>query len=424
MQQSDSADVVLQTGSTTGGALFVLVLPSSWEFNTKRTSPYTLLILAHGYRGQGLPLSADLDQSHHTLKFAYVRQLVQQGWVVASTSYRRNGWIIADAIEDVDLLRCLVEERYGLPQHTLLMGDSMGGAIVTQIAERKEGESKRYHGVVGVGAALYTPDAPLVRSVDNPSFTYRPQIPVLYLTNQSEIEAPQYYVNQCRKKQGEDPGSGEGGREGVVPAFWTVYRDGHCNVNTKERYQAVMAVDQWIRTGTMEKLVADGTVQPAIGASLVQFTEEHEKGGLVASGQILEVDVYGNLTTNFQASDLKQMGINQFHSFLLNVIKLSTLNHSEKPTINEKNEKTENETKNEKEEEDEDEEELRNKRGSGYNKSVPVIYGTDYGDVVKGGWVGFISADGFLFVVKNMENGAKALGAVTGDKIVIKPLSG
>lgn len=55
---------------------------------------------------------------------------------------------------------------------------SMGGAIVTHIAEQENVQSM-YQGVLAIGAALYAKDA------NNPlSFNYNPQIPILYLTNQ------------------------------------------------------------------------------------------------------------------------------------------------------------------------------------------------------------------------------------------------
>jgi alpha-beta hydrolase superfamily lysophospholipase len=70
-----------------------------------------------------------------------------------------------------------VVEHYGRPSRTLLMGDSMGGAIVTLMAEAEQGQSpqeKKYHGVVAVGAALDDPTMPHPhRAADSPPLSRR-----------------------------------------------------------------------------------------------------------------------------------------------------------------------------------------------------------------------------------------------------------
>ena len=64
------------------------------------------------------------------------RTLLDEGWLVATTSYRRNGPIVADAMADLDALRAHIAATLGEPQRVLLAGDSMGGLIVTLMAER------------------------------------------------------------------------------------------------------------------------------------------------------------------------------------------------------------------------------------------------------------------------------------------------
>jgi len=60
---------------------------------------------------------------------------MKQGWIVAMTSYRREGLIVADAMKDVNNLRNFICNEQGYPYWVLLEGRSMGGAIVTYIAE-------------------------------------------------------------------------------------------------------------------------------------------------------------------------------------------------------------------------------------------------------------------------------------------------
>ena len=62
--------------------------------------------------------------------------LLQEGWILAGTSYRREGVIIMDSQMDILELREFVCKRYSLPRLVLLEGQSMGGAIVTLMAER------------------------------------------------------------------------------------------------------------------------------------------------------------------------------------------------------------------------------------------------------------------------------------------------
>ncbi len=134
-----SAAVVTQRG-TIEGAHYAIAHDQGLKWNKK------LLLIAHGYRPENAPLIADLfpDQS------AYAT-LITEGWIVAKTSYRRNGIIIADAIRDLDNLFQHISEEFGPPVRTIIEGDSMGGTIATLLMER---DDHQYHGAVAVGAAL------------------------------------------------------------------------------------------------------------------------------------------------------------------------------------------------------------------------------------------------------------------------------
>src|SRR5258707_4017357 len=70
------------------GAKFTLLRPHTWNNR--------VLLLAHGLRDADRPLVADLFPEH----LAY-RALLDEGWIIAKTSYRRNGVIVADAIKDL-----------------------------------------------------------------------------------------------------------------------------------------------------------------------------------------------------------------------------------------------------------------------------------------------------------------------------------
>lgn len=55
---------------------------------------------------------------------------MRQGWIVAMTSYRREGLIVSDAIKDVNNLRNFICNERGYPYWVVLEGRSMGGACL------------------------------------------------------------------------------------------------------------------------------------------------------------------------------------------------------------------------------------------------------------------------------------------------------
>ena len=193
-----------------------------------------LLLCAHGYRQPGTPHLHELHPEN-----TFVSQLVRQGWAVASTSYRRQGKVVVDGLRDVISLRTWALAHLQLSEHRplcILEGRSMGGAIAVLAAEGNHGAQGLFDGVIAIGAALLhaveTDGEPCV-------FTHRPTVPLLFLTNQSELGPIEQYESRCAEAwaigsagRGEDP-------EVVPPATWTVWREGHNLVSTQERFAAL-----------------------------------------------------------------------------------------------------------------------------------------------------------------------------------------
>lgn len=215
--------LTIETGEL-GGAKFTLAHPAQWNRR--------LLLLAHGYRAEDRPLVADLFPGH----LAY-QTLISEGWMVAKTSYRRNGVIVADAIADLDALHAHIAEKHGEPERVLLEGESMGGLIVTLIAEREPELNAlgrpRYAGAVAIGAAL---------GVKEPNSTLglsmQPKIPLLFLTNESELEGPTRYVVADVPRA-----------EPLHPVQFRIARAGHVNVNQRERLVALRTLNLWLDRG-------------------------------------------------------------------------------------------------------------------------------------------------------------------------------
>ena len=124
------------------GAKYMVATPEKWAGK--------LVLVAHGYRREGQPLDGDFD-----VKNRFTGGLIEKGWTIAGTSYRRNGWIVEDAILDLKALRDHVAKQYGKVERCIVIGSSMGGLIGTLIAE---GAVEGVDGVVLIGAYLGEPD--------------------------------------------------------------------------------------------------------------------------------------------------------------------------------------------------------------------------------------------------------------------------
>ena len=97
--------------------------------------------------------------------------------------------IIRDAIDDIGALRDYVVRKYGPLRTVLVLGASMGGTIVTLLAEQASGA---YHGVLAIDPALD------MRDPDHPiELTFHPKIPLLFLCNQNELPGPADYANRA-----------------------------------------------------------------------------------------------------------------------------------------------------------------------------------------------------------------------------------
>ena len=253
-------------------ARFLIAQPEEW--NGK------LLIVAHGYVPEDQPLSADFSPEKEIYQ-----DLLDGGWMIAGSSYRRNGFIIKDAIKDLELLHQHIVKTYGRPKTTLLQGSSMGGVIGTLIAESPR---RRFHGVLCMGAALQlkNQNAPF-------KLNYKPKIPLLFLSNHTEYQAPQDYTNLVKS--------------GTV-ALWKISRDGHVNINQQEQAEALTALERMVN-GYPVPLTKDATMAMA-PSSRAEFRKEG------AFSRVGWVDpVYGNLYTELVPQDLLKLKVRKGQTF-------------------------------------------------------------------------------------------------------------
>lgn len=342
----------LETGEI-DGAKFTVARPARWNRN--------LVLLAHGYRGEDRPLVADLFPEH----LAY-RTLLAEGWMVAKTSYRRNGIIVADALADLDALREHIATKYGELDRVLVEGESMGGLIATLIAEREPDVTinvrPRYAGAIAIGAALDVrePNGTLGLSL-------QPRLPLLFLTNQSELEGPRRYVAADLPRS-----------PAIRPTLFRVSRDGHVNVNQQERLVAFRALNAWLDRGPSalppvprDALFFDATVVPAPQASQIKLHAD----GRGFDARVIEVSaVYGNIFLNAQPADFAAATIGKMTWFQL----------------------------------------------SAHGQTFRVLHGRDFSSVKRGEWVVFPNADGFFWLARNYADAAGAAKLSVGDIVSLR----
>jgi hypothetical protein len=251
-----------------GDSLIRIARPGNWAGN--------VLIFAHGYRPAEAELSADFSLQTH-----FYQTMLARGWLIAATSYRRNGFILHDAVEDIELLRQEIEKRYKKEGLTLISGNSMGGGIVTIIAESGD---ENYDGALALGAYL-----------DQNKSTYKPGIPLLFVSNRSELEGPAEYVAKSS-------------RAPRVPAVWSIDRDGHVNISHEEWLVGIDGLLEFINTGSIES-GKDITIKQSIMSKAV-FTADG------AFTKVTGVDAsFGNLETEFTSPDLDALDIKRGNSF-------------------------------------------------------------------------------------------------------------
>lgn len=106
-----------------GGALYRLMMPASWNGD--------LVVLAHGYVDPLLPVTLPVADFG-----AFADSVGRRGFAVAYSSYAENGMVVKDGAQHTHALTGVFSERFGAPRRVLVAGQSMGGLIALDLAER------------------------------------------------------------------------------------------------------------------------------------------------------------------------------------------------------------------------------------------------------------------------------------------------
>eukprot|EP00927_Polykrikos_kofoidii_P046279 TRINITY_DN40499_c0_g1_i1.p1 TRINITY_DN40499_c0_g1~~TRINITY_DN40499_c0_g1_i1.p1 ORF type:complete len:540 (-),score=65.75 TRINITY_DN40499_c0_g1_i1:206-1825(-) len=226
------------------GAVYAVAVPLLWNRR--------LLMYLHGTRPLGAPVVAELDLHGDVFKW-----LLEDGWMVAATSYKAHGLALTEALEDTLALRAHIPSLVGsVPSMVLLEGHSLGGLVAVLLAER---HPELFSACVGISAPFINArlDIPQNRGAHRQAYgneaksshelepiTHRPRAPLLLLVNLSEMSPAVRYAKQVWQHHD------EGDEEVLVPAVWIIKRAGHVAVNAAERLNALLHAVSWAKFGS------------------------------------------------------------------------------------------------------------------------------------------------------------------------------
>ena len=113
-------------GEAGPGALYELRMPAADKWNGK------VVYYAHGFNDPGdalaLPFKENIEATFNALG--------EKGYAIAASSFSENGFAVKDGVQRTHQLRGLFTSRFGQADNSYLMGHSLGGAIVVELAEK------------------------------------------------------------------------------------------------------------------------------------------------------------------------------------------------------------------------------------------------------------------------------------------------
>ncbi|HEU5459932.1 MAG TPA: hypothetical protein VFU83_05525 [Pyrinomonadaceae bacterium] len=114
------------------GAPFRIRVPEVWNG--------TLLIFAHGYRDKAdHPGEIDNRNADVAPNAALEAPLLAQGFALAGSAYKDNGWAVGDAIEDTKNLALFFHANVAKPQRTIIVAASLGTFVGYKSMEQFNG---------------------------------------------------------------------------------------------------------------------------------------------------------------------------------------------------------------------------------------------------------------------------------------------
>src|SRR5262245_49671497 len=104
------------------GAPYRIVVPANWNG--------TLLVYAHGYRDKAdHPGEVDNRSVELAPSPLLVPPLLAQGYALAGSAFKDNGWSISDALQDTKDLAVFFRGNVAMPDRTILWSISFGAFV-------------------------------------------------------------------------------------------------------------------------------------------------------------------------------------------------------------------------------------------------------------------------------------------------------
>lgn len=127
------------TGETGPGSQYAMYMPASWNGD--------VVFYAHGIRPAFAPVELPTGDGFPAVRDA----LGARGYAVAYSSFSENGWAVKDGAQRTHQLSGLFTSNFGAPKRSYLLGTSLGGLVVQQMAETFPA---KYDGVLAMCAPL------------------------------------------------------------------------------------------------------------------------------------------------------------------------------------------------------------------------------------------------------------------------------
>lgn len=129
-------DCAAKCAGTLDGAEYQILLPTTWNG--------TLLLYSHGYRSASprppdfdpVPTAADPAPGYSSGEKRVAQALLDQGYALAGSGWASNGWAVEDGVTAANDLYGLFRDTVATPNRVYVWGDSLGGLVTQEIAER------------------------------------------------------------------------------------------------------------------------------------------------------------------------------------------------------------------------------------------------------------------------------------------------
>lgn len=262
------------------GAPYTVAVPDRWQQGR-------VFLPVHGWRPADAPHIADLD-----LTDPFIERLLAEGWVVGRTAFLENGVDHPAHTRAIRDLRDWIASEIGPIELLIMDGESTAGTLLARIAEQ---EPELADGVIAMAPFFDFED------IGNDAFVRAaPRIPLLLMSNITEIEAPVAYAARASNAS-------------VPPSLRPILRPGHVNINGAERWAALEAMLAWVEDGAHPGF-ADGT-RPAAPRE----TGTTQDGSALANRVLAVNPFYGNATLGFHPDEWLAAGLEQGESFEIEI---------------------------------------------------------------------------------------------------------